>query len=161
MLAAKACLALRESKCVKLRYGGFERVVEVHVVGRSGVGRDMMRVWQVRGGSASGARTGWKMLHLEAVRFSHMTEEDAHAPRPGYRSDDPVMSGGHRMPSLSATPYAPPTRPKGGRNVASKAHILGRRYEKACSDGRSTILHVFVISRRYPQSCSMDTAFRS
>ena len=94
MLAATACRALREGKCLQVDYGGYERTVEVHVVGRSGEGREIMRVWQVRGGSASGARVGWKMLHLDDVRSSRIADERSQAPRPGYKRDDDVMKGG-------------------------------------------------------------------
>ena len=94
MLAATACRALREGKCLRVRYGGYERTVEIHVVGRSGEGRDMMRVWQVRGGSASGEGVGWKMLRLDEVQSSRITDERARVPRPGYKRDDLFMKGG-------------------------------------------------------------------
>ena len=92
--AALACRALREARCLRVSYDNFERVVEVHVVGRSGEGRHNMRVWQVRGGSASGETAGWKMLHLGEVRSGRLTDEPALAPRPGYKRDDPAMKGG-------------------------------------------------------------------
>ena len=94
MLSATACRALRDGKCLRVRYGGYERIVEVHVVGRSGEGREIMRVWQVRGGSASGAGVGWKMLRLDEVRSSRIVAERSQAPRPGYKRDDDVMKGG-------------------------------------------------------------------
>ena len=82
MPAAMACRALREQRLLCLRYGGRERFVEVHVVGRSRDGRNLMRVWQVRGGSTSGELVGWKMLHLDEVRSGHVTHERSLAPRP-------------------------------------------------------------------------------
>ena len=68
MLASTACEALRDGKCLELRYDGFVRVVEVHAVGRSKANRLLIRVWQVRGGSVSGEPAGWKLFALDEIR---------------------------------------------------------------------------------------------
>lgn len=91
MDTTSACAALRAGKCLELRYSGFTRVVEVHAVGYTKAGALCMRVWQVRGGSASGERVGWKLLNLDDALSARLTEENAEAPRPGYSRGDSAM----------------------------------------------------------------------
>jgi len=87
-----ACDALRRGLCLELRYDGYSRVVEVHAVGRTKDGNDIMRVWQLRGGSVSGERTGWKLLRFdEAAGVAILPGEASEAPRPGYARNDRVM----------------------------------------------------------------------
>jgi hypothetical protein len=86
-----ACDALRTGKCLELRYDGYTRVVEVHAVGFSKESNVVMRVWQVRGGSVSGERQGWKLLRLDEIRVVAITSEASAAPRPGYRQGDRNM----------------------------------------------------------------------
>lgn len=91
MLHTVACTALRAKKCLELRYDGFTRVVEVHAVGVTKDGNEVMRVWQVRGGSVSGQPVEFKLLRLDEAFTAHMTDEDSNAPRPKYKRGDPVM----------------------------------------------------------------------
>lgn len=84
--------ALNTGVCLRLQYDGFDRVVEVHAVGISTAGNPCMRVWQVRGGSVSGERTGWKMMLLDKSFTAHLTDEDSGAPRPGYAANDRGMT---------------------------------------------------------------------
>ena len=83
--------ALRQGKCLELRYDGFSRIVEVHAVGTSEEGNDLMRVWQVRGGSVSNERTGWKLLRLDEAFGASVTNEESKAPRSGYKRGDKAM----------------------------------------------------------------------
>lgn len=83
--------ALRQRKCLELRYDGFSRIVEVHAVGTSEEGNDLMRVWQVRRGSVSNERTGWKLLRLDEAFEARMTDEESKAPRKGYKRGDRAM----------------------------------------------------------------------
>lgn len=87
-----ACEALRTARCLEIRYDGYTRIVEVHAVGYSTEGHALMRVWQVRGGSVSGERAGWKLLRLDETRGLAITSEASSAPRPGYRKNDAAMS---------------------------------------------------------------------
>jgi hypothetical protein len=80
-----ACQALRDGKCLELRYDGFSRVVEVHAVGISTAGNPSMQVWQVRGGSKSNERTGFKSLSLDEAKAAIMLNEKSEAPRTGYK----------------------------------------------------------------------------
>lgn len=91
-MIALACETLRKGQCLALRYHGFARVVEVHVVGRTREGAEIMRVWQVSGGSESGEPVGWKMMMLDAVSAPQVTTQRSQAPRPGYNPEDPVIT---------------------------------------------------------------------
>lgn len=84
--------ALAQGRCLEVRYDGYTRVVEVHACGFTRQGHAVMRVWQVRGGSASGERTGWKMLRLDEALALAVTGEASEAPRRGYRRGDADMA---------------------------------------------------------------------
>ena len=91
MWVKQACEAIEQSKCLELTYDGYVRVVEVHAAGYSKKNEGIMRVWQVRGGSASGERQGWKLMHLAEALTAKVTNEDSSAPRPGYKRGDPAI----------------------------------------------------------------------
>ena len=91
MWQQEACAALRACKRLELRYDGFSRLVEVHAVGTTKDDNDIMRVWQVSGGSQSGERMGWKLMSLDEAFAPHMTDQDSDAPRPGYKRGDAAM----------------------------------------------------------------------
>jgi hypothetical protein len=92
MFINTACQALRERKCLELRYDGYSRVVEVHAAGYSKDGNALMRVWQIRGGSVSGERVGWKLMRLDEALSAHLVEEPSGAPRKGYNRGDPAIA---------------------------------------------------------------------
>ena len=92
MLIDTACQALRTRKVLELSYDGYSRSVEVHAVGWSKEGHAVMRAWQVRGGSASGERSGWKLMRLEEASGARLVHEPAAVPRKGYKRGDPAMS---------------------------------------------------------------------
>jgi hypothetical protein len=86
-----ACEALRQKKVLELRYDGFSRCLEVHAVGYSKAGYPLMRAWQVSGGSASGERSGWKLMRLDEAIGAHISATPSEAPRRGYRRGDAAM----------------------------------------------------------------------
>lgn len=92
MILNTPCEALRSGQCLELRYDGFVRVIEVHAVGFTRDGNGIMRVWQVRGGSNSGERQGWKLMRLDETFSTHMIEEKSGAPRTGYKRGDKDMA---------------------------------------------------------------------
>jgi len=51
-----------------------------------------MRVWQVRGGSVSGERVGWKLMRLDDARSYGLLDEISRAPRDGYKRGDRAMA---------------------------------------------------------------------
>ena len=64
MWASTACQALSSGCVLQLQYGGYFRDVEVHAVGVTKDDNEIMRVWQVSGGSISNEPAGWKLLRL-------------------------------------------------------------------------------------------------
>lgn len=91
MWTQDACAALERRRVLELRYDGFSRWVEVHAVGISTAGHDVMRCWQVRGGSVSGETVGWKLMRLDEAWQPFLTAEQSLAPRPGYKRGDRDM----------------------------------------------------------------------
>lgn len=87
-----ACDALRQGKCLELRYDGFTRIVEVHAVGVTKEGNDVMRVWQVSGGSVSKENSGWKEFRLDEAFSARITDKKSEAPRRGYKRGDKGIS---------------------------------------------------------------------
>jgi hypothetical protein len=89
-----ACAAIDAGKCLAIRYGGFDRTVEVHAVGRSKNGHWLMRIWQVAGRSRSGAMPPWRLMRLDETSNAVITDVVSDAPRPGYKKSDEAMRGG-------------------------------------------------------------------
>lgn len=90
-MSGTPCAALRAGVCLQLNYDGHHRVVEVHAVGSTADGNDVMRVWQVSGGSNSGDM-GWKLMRLDEASSLALTKTPSHAPRQGYRRGDKQMA---------------------------------------------------------------------
>lgn len=91
MVSDTACEALRRGKRLELRYDGYSRVVEVHAVGVTKEDHGIIRVYQVRGGSASHDPVGWKLFRTDEVSSAHIMEESSDAPRRGYKRGDKAM----------------------------------------------------------------------
>lgn len=82
--------AIRERKCVELRYSGFSRNVEAHAYGRDKDGDEILRCYQTAGGSVSGEREGWKLLKVRDI-FSFHIQSSGFTPRSDYRKGDKSM----------------------------------------------------------------------
>ena len=54
--------AIEQRRLLKLLYSVGSRIVEPHVYGLTGCGKELLRCYQVAGESASRERTGWKLL---------------------------------------------------------------------------------------------------
>lgn len=91
MWADIACEALKAGKVLELRYDGYSRSVEVHAVGYTKANHAVMRVWQIRGGSVSDERQGWKLMRLDEATSARISEEDSLAPRLDYKPGDKAM----------------------------------------------------------------------
>lgn len=85
------CQALQQGRILELQYDGYSRCVEVHAVGISKAGHQVMACWQTSGGSSSGEQVGWKLMRLDEVRGAVVSDQASAAPRNGYRSGDKRM----------------------------------------------------------------------
>lgn len=85
------CDAIRDQVVIELRYHAYSRLVEPYVYGRTRHGDDMVRCYQVAGGSVSGERRGWKLLKIAEIVSAHLTET-SFEPRWGqYRPEDRAL----------------------------------------------------------------------
>lgn len=91
MWYATACEALNQGRRLEIQYDGYVRVVEVHACGLTKDGHQVMRVWQVRGGSVSNDPVGWKLLRLDETVGHGIIVEASEAPRRGYKRGDKAM----------------------------------------------------------------------
>jgi len=98
MFLETAVRALQEAKCLNLSYDGYERLVEVHLIGRDKNDQPIMLVWQISGGSATGERVGWKALRLQDARNAELIEIASQAPRSGYsRQNNAIKTVTHYL----------------------------------------------------------------
>ncbi len=82
--------AVEQRRLLKLAYTAGNRIVEPHVYGLDGGGRELLRCYQLAGESASRERAGWKLLRAEAVAAVEVL--DVHfEPRAGYKPGDPAI----------------------------------------------------------------------
>jgi len=91
MFVDAACQAIREGRCLEVTYDGRTRMVEVHAVGYASTGNLVMRVWQVSGGSRSGARTNWRLMIVGKAWLARLSDTRSQAPRSGYKRGDKDM----------------------------------------------------------------------
>lgn len=79
--------AIEERRLLKLAYSAGNRIVEPHVYGVGGNGRELLRCYQVGGESLSHERYGWKLLHVEETGNVEVLDV-AFVPRTGYNPED-------------------------------------------------------------------------
>ncbi|WP_316859597.1 hypothetical protein [uncultured Cohaesibacter sp.] len=82
-----ACQALNYHDVLKINYHGYDREVEVHAVGKTLRGNEIMYVYQTAGGARNG-NLGWKRMLLEDARFIDTISGASRAPRSGYDEED-------------------------------------------------------------------------
>jgi hypothetical protein len=82
--------AIRDMNVLELRYHGYSRMVEPHAYGRDKDGDEILRCFQISGGSESGERVGWKLLKVHEVFSLHLTRE-TFITRSEYRRNDKAM----------------------------------------------------------------------
>ncbi len=82
--------AIQEQRELELRYSGFSRTVEPHAYGRDKHGEEILRCYQVSGGSVSGEKVGWKILKVHEVFSLNLLKEKFDA-RTGYKRGDKAM----------------------------------------------------------------------
>lgn len=82
--------AIQEQRKLELRYSGYSRTVEPHAYGRDKGGEEILRCYQVSGGSVSGEKIGWKILKVHEVFSLNLLKEKFDA-RKGYKRGDKAM----------------------------------------------------------------------
>ncbi|WP_304305943.1 hypothetical protein [Pseudacidovorax intermedius] len=82
--------AIHDRRVLELRYNGYSRTVEPHAYGRDRGGEEILRCFQVAGGSESGERTGWKLLKVADVYSVTQTSANF-SPKPEYKRGDKAM----------------------------------------------------------------------
>lgn len=82
-----ACQALNYHDVLKINYHGYDREVEVHAVGKTLRGNEIMYVYQTAGGARNG-KLGWKKMVVDDVHFLDTVTGASQAPRPGYVEAD-------------------------------------------------------------------------
>jgi hypothetical protein len=82
--------AIANHHLLELRYHGYSRTVEPHAYGRDKSGDEVLRCYQISGGSESGERVGWKLLKVADV-FSIQTLKQSFSQRSEYKRDDKAM----------------------------------------------------------------------
>lgn len=68
------CDAIYRQIVLELRYHHYSRLVEPYVYGVSRHGEELLRCYQIAGGSVSGERRGWKLLKVSEIASFHLTE---------------------------------------------------------------------------------------
>lgn len=85
------CEAIRNHGCLELIYDGYRRVVEPHAYGVSKDGHELLRAYQVAGGSVSHEPVGWKLLRVDEALGIQRNGETFSGSRPSYRRGDKAM----------------------------------------------------------------------
>lgn len=84
--------AIKNKQLLTFNYRGYSRTVEPHAFGTDTKGHLALRAYQVKGGSASGEPTGWKIFHVNEIKnLTALSEHFPHA-RPDYKRNDPAFS---------------------------------------------------------------------
>jgi hypothetical protein len=84
------CQAIEDRLVLELRYHGYSRIVEPHIHGEDKNGDEVVRCYQLAGGSHSGERAGWKLLKIKEAILVHLAETHFE-PRPEYKPEDKVV----------------------------------------------------------------------
>ncbi len=82
--------AIQEQRELELRYSGYFRTVEPHAYGRDKDGDEILRCYQVSGGSVSSEKIGWKILKVHEIFSLNLLKEKFNA-RTGYKRGDKAM----------------------------------------------------------------------
>lgn len=86
--------AIRKRALTKLSYDGYHRLVEPYAYGMSTAHNEVLRCYQVSGGSASGESPGWKLLRVDRIGYLQPLNE-TFAPRSDYARGDKGMATIH------------------------------------------------------------------
>jgi hypothetical protein len=88
------CRAIFECRLLTLTFKYGTGVVEPYCFGRTKDGNDLLRAYQVRGASAEGEPTGWKLFRFDEI-VAIAVSDDSFIPRPDFRRNDRVFEQIH------------------------------------------------------------------
>jgi hypothetical protein len=83
--------AIKNRQILAISYHGFTRTVEPHTYGINHKGNEVLRCYQIAGGSVSGSPSPWKLLRLDEMRSIATTGNVFQGPRRDYKRDDKDM----------------------------------------------------------------------
>lgn len=83
--------AISDMKLIEFYYNGEYRIVEPHTYGISKTGNDVLRAFQIAGGSNSDKNTGWKIFRVDDMTNINISEDAFGGPRTGYKKGDSAM----------------------------------------------------------------------
>lgn len=83
--------AIAEKAVLSLVYDGRHRAVEPHAYGVNHRGHDVLRCFQVSGGSSSGQSHDWKLLLVHDASAITRTGATFSTARPDYKRGDEAM----------------------------------------------------------------------
>ena len=67
--------AIRERRCLRLHYDGFDRLVEPHTYGVNTAGHEAISAYQVAGGSVSKSKPTWREFLVSKARSISLANE--------------------------------------------------------------------------------------
>ena len=69
------CSAIQSRKMIQFNYEDSTRVAEPYCYGESKMGNEVLRAFQVKGGSKSGNPVGWKLFNASKMKNVGFTDE--------------------------------------------------------------------------------------
>jgi hypothetical protein len=86
------CKAIKDKAIIQFDYHSETRIVEPHCHGVTSKGNEVLRGYQVGGGSVSGNPSPWRLFIVEDIINFKITDKTFDEPRPGYNPDDKGMA---------------------------------------------------------------------
>ena len=84
--------SVKTKTILEFNYDGHHRVVEPHAHGISTAGNEVLRCYQIKGGSVSGTVPGWHLMKISKMVNLSITDSHFDSPRPGYKKGDKGMT---------------------------------------------------------------------
>ena len=88
---ATICDAIEKKKILEFRYSGYSRIVEPYAHGSDKKGNDILRGFQIAGGSKKGTANEWKIFKVGEITSLQVTDK-TFVPRQDYRRGDSAMA---------------------------------------------------------------------
>jgi hypothetical protein len=83
--------SIRNRELIGFNYDGYPRTVEPHAYGVTSKGKEVLRAYQIAGGSSSGAVRSWRLFEVSRMNGFHLDGDGFSAPRQGYSRNDSAM----------------------------------------------------------------------